>query len=210
MRETFRSRCWIVMIVVAASVCSARAESVGCKALHGLVVPASWIGLPTTGAEVSSAKRRHEGGVAYCRVMGKIHPVDPQADDIRFELNLPEVWNSKALQYGGGTFDGYIGKSDGLGRTAVGLKSQATPLTRGSSAASTGAPSGISCVRHGASRPSRSTIRSTASLAMRRQVVSFPPVMVMRPLEVSYSSALREMSTDLRLSRLEMSGRTPA
>jgi len=121
----------MLTIVVAASVCVARAESVGCAVLRGVVLPASWIGLPTTGAEVSSAKRRHEGGVAYCRVMGKIHPVDPQAEDIHFELNLPEVWNGKALQYGGGTFDGYIGKSDGLGRTAVGLKKEATPLMRG-------------------------------------------------------------------------------
>ncbi len=121
----------MLTIVVAASVCVARAESVGCAVLRGVVLPAGWIGLPTTGAEVSSAKRRHEGGVAYCRVMGKIHPVDPQAEDIHFELNLPEVWNGKALQYGGGTFDGYIGKSDGLGRTAVGLKKEATPLMRG-------------------------------------------------------------------------------
>ena len=81
---------------------------------------------------------------------------------------------------------------------------------RGSAAGSTGIPSGISCVRHGASRPSRSTIRSTASFAIRRQVVSLPPVMVTSPLEVSYSSALREMSTDLRGSPLEISGRTPA
>ena len=65
-------------------------------------------------------------------------------------------------------------------------------------------------MRHGAWRPSRSTSRSTASLAIRRQVVSLPPVIVIRPLEVSYSSALREMSTDLRLSPLEISGRTPA
>ena len=45
---------------------------------------------------------------------------------------------------------------------------------------------------------------------MRRQVVSFPPVIVINPLEVSYSSAFREMSTDLRESRLEINGRTPA
>ena len=73
-----------------------------------------------------------------------------------------------------------------------------------------GMPSRISCVRQGASRPSRSTTRSTASFAIRRQVVSFPPVMVMSPELVSYSSALREMSTDLRGSPLEISGRTPA
>jgi pimeloyl-ACP methyl ester carboxylesterase len=102
-----------------------------CKELRRVVLPASVIGLATTGAEVTSVARRHDGEMAYCKVMGRIHPVDPKADDIRFELNLPERWNGKALQYGGGTFDGYIGASDGLGRTAVGLKSQATPLTRG-------------------------------------------------------------------------------
>jgi feruloyl esterase len=63
--------------------------------------------------------------------MGRIYPVDPRADDIHFELNLPKTWNGKALQYGGGTFDGYIGRSDGLGRTAMGLKKEATPLMRG-------------------------------------------------------------------------------
>ena len=71
-------------------------------------------------------------------------------------------------------------------------------------------PSGISCVRQGASRPSRSTSRSTVIFAIRRQVVSLPPVIVIMPLEVSYSSALREMSTDFFGSPVEISGRTPA
>ena len=57
---------------------------------------------------------------------------------------------------------------------------------------------------------SRSTIRSTASFAIRRQVVSLPPVIVTIPLDVSYSSALREMSTDFFGSPVEISGRTPA
>ena len=70
------------------------------------------------------------------------------------------------------------------------------PAPRAAPPGSTGRPSGISCVRQGASRPSRSTIRSTAILAIRRQVVSLPPVIVTRPELVSYSSALREMSTD--------------
>ena len=65
-------------------------------------------------------------------------------------------------------------------------------------------------MRQGACRPSRSTTRSTASFAIRRHVVSLPPVIVISPLEVSYSSALREMSTDLRVSPEEISGRTPA
>ena len=125
---------FVVMMVVAFGAVGARAahsENTGCGGLRGVVVPANWIGLPTTGAEVTSAKDRREGGVAYCRVMGRIHPVDALADDIRFELNLPEVWDGKAVQYGGGTFDGYLGTSNGLGRTAVGLKKEATPLMRG-------------------------------------------------------------------------------
>ena len=46
-------------------------------------------------------------------------------------------------------------------------------------------PSGISAVWQRASRPALSTIRSTVSLAIRRQVVSLPPVMVSIPDEVS-------------------------
>ena len=65
-------------------------------------------------------------------------------------------------------------------------------------------------MRQGATRPSRSTIRSTTCFAIRRHVVSLPPVMVSIPEDVSYSSALREMSTDLRGSPVVMRGRTPA
>ena len=71
-------------------------------------------------------------------------------------------------------------------------------------------PSGISCVRQAASRASRRTSRSTVIFAIRRQVVSLPPVIVIMPEEVSYSSALREMSTDFFGSPVEISGRTPA
>src|ERR1700679_2553450 len=130
--QACRTRCWVVlMIVVTVGGVGVRAESVGCAGLRGVTLQAGLIGLPTTGAEVSSARERHEGGVAYCKVMGSVHRVDAQADGIHFELNLPEQWNGKALQYGGGTFDGYIGKSDGLGRTAMGLKKEATPLMQG-------------------------------------------------------------------------------
>ena len=69
--------------------------------------------------------------MTFCKVMGRIHPIDSHADDIRFELNLPERWNGKAVQFGGGTFDGWLGATNGLGQTAVGLKSQPTPLERG-------------------------------------------------------------------------------
>jgi feruloyl esterase len=110
---------------------AARAASEPCKSLRHFAVAADLIGLQTSGAEVTSATERHEGDTQFCRVMGRIHPVDPAADDIRFELNLPEHWNGKALQYGGGTFDGYLAAANGLKRTAVSLKSQPAPLARG-------------------------------------------------------------------------------
>jgi feruloyl esterase len=109
----------------------ARAENVSCKQLRQTTIGAEAIGLPTTGAVVTSATDHYAGEMAYCRVMGRIHPIDPTADDIRFEVNLPEQWNGKALHYGGGTFDGYLAAANGRGRTPVSLKSQATPLTRG-------------------------------------------------------------------------------
>jgi feruloyl esterase len=132
--QVCRARFYVALMVMAfgfAQVRDARGEEVSCGGLRHVALAAKVIGLPTTGAEVDSAAVRHEGDMAYCRVRGRIHPVDPKADDIHFELNLPERWNGKALQYGGGTFDGYLGSSAGLGRTAVGLRSQPTPLTRG-------------------------------------------------------------------------------
>ena len=98
-----------------------------------------------------------------------------------------------------------VARGERLRRTASG-----TPSTRGSSSTAIAWPSGISCVRQGASRASRSTSRSTVILAIRRHVVSLPPVIVIIPEEVSYSSALREMSTDFFGSPVEISGRTPA
>ena len=65
-------------------------------------------------------------------------------------------------------------------------------------------------MRQGAWRNSRSTIRSTVIFAIRRHVVSLPPVIVMSPDEVSYSSAFREMSTLFFGSEAEIRGRTPA
>lgn len=102
-----------------------------CAGLRRITVPASLIGLPTTGAQVTSTSQHKAGDMNYCRVLGRIHPVDPAAQDIRFELNLPDRWNGKGLHYGGGTFDGYLASANGLGRTAVSLRTQPTPLSRG-------------------------------------------------------------------------------
>jgi pimeloyl-ACP methyl ester carboxylesterase len=121
----------VLAVLLIATVVRAETRGVSCKDLHHLTLPAAAIGLPTSGAEVTSASMHHAGEMAYCLVLGRIHPVDPAAEDVRFELNLPERWNGKALHFGGGTFDGYLPSADGRGRTAVGLSAEATPLTRG-------------------------------------------------------------------------------
>jgi len=139
MPEALRIRTIVALAAAFFSLASsAHATPDSCKSLRHLVLPATSIGLPTNGATITSATHHHQGSSGFCKVLGRIHPIDPTADDIRFELNLPEgphgesiAWNNKALQYGGGTFDGYLAPADGLGRTAVSIASQPTPLARG-------------------------------------------------------------------------------
>jgi hypothetical protein len=44
--------------------------------------------------------------VNFCKVLGAVLPVDPNAPPVNFEVNLPMQWNGKALQIGGGGFNG--------------------------------------------------------------------------------------------------------
>jgi hypothetical protein len=109
----------------------AHAASSNCGALkHQLLAPSA-IGLPTNGAVIASAHHIAHGGPGFCRVLGRIQSIDPAANPIRFEINLPDTWNQKAVQYGGGAFNGWLHQSDGLGQTVVGDKNQPTPLARG-------------------------------------------------------------------------------
>lgn len=101
----------------AALATSARAaERLDCAALGSAPIPAAAIGLPTSGADVTTAVRVATSGQGpravgdYCLVSGLIHPVDPRAPDIRFEVALPDAWNGKALMLGGGGFDGAVPK----------------------------------------------------------------------------------------------------
>ena len=48
----------------------------------------------------------------YC-ITGYIRPVDPRAENIRFEVAIPLRWNGKAIHQGGGGLDGYIPRSTG-------------------------------------------------------------------------------------------------
>ena len=87
-----------------------------------MVIAASRIGLPTSGAVVTSAGitpavapfKDAEGEHLLptperCLVQGQIRPVDPSAPPIRFAINLPlSNWNGRALQSGGGGLGGQL------------------------------------------------------------------------------------------------------
>ena len=104
---------------------------ISCQLLKKIIVPASAIGLATGGGYVRSAKLVRDRRGEYCKVLGGVRPIDPTAQDIRFEVNLPSQWNRKAVQFGGGSFDGWLGATNGLNRTAVSVASEPGPLARG-------------------------------------------------------------------------------
>lgn len=105
-----------------------------CAALGGFRIPAKLIGLPTGGAVVKAAALVQADATGnasgeYCAVTGVISPVSPTAADIEFEVNLPSSWNGKALQFGGGGFDGVLVKA--TGPAALQPAGGPTPLSRG-------------------------------------------------------------------------------
>ncbi|WP_228981090.1 tannase/feruloyl esterase family alpha/beta hydrolase [Streptomyces sp. DH12] len=114
---------------------SASPTAVACGDLPGLRIPASAVGLPTTGGEVTAAQPVPAAGSgtsatgAYCRVDAAIHPVDPEAPDITMRLALPVRWNGKALMFGGGGYDGTI--PDITGNVPFGPADRPRPLGRG-------------------------------------------------------------------------------
>jgi hypothetical protein len=88
---------------------TAPALAFDCTALTGATIPKSAIGLPTSGAVVESASFVVDPVTGtYCKLSGGIKPVDPSAPDIKFQVNLPEHWNGKMLQFGGGGMNGIV------------------------------------------------------------------------------------------------------
>jgi hypothetical protein len=105
-----------------------------CAALQGMAIPREAIGLPTSGGVVvaatfvAAAEPSNRNG-EFCSVLGSIHPVDPLAPAIKFQVNLPTTWNNRALQMGGGGFDGAV--VTGLGGASNQVPTAATPLAQG-------------------------------------------------------------------------------
>jgi feruloyl esterase len=95
-------------------------SKVDCSSLAGLAVPAAAIGLPTSGATIVAADlvpaspqtvtadRVVLAIPEYCRVTGRIAPVDTTAPPINFHVNLPTSWNRKVAQLGGSGSNGVI------------------------------------------------------------------------------------------------------
>lgn len=111
-----------------------RSGAEACQALTDLRIPAQEIGLPTSGATIESATlvaadAGDNPNGEYCRVLGAIHPVNYNAPDIRFQVNLPSGWNGKSLQFGGGGLNGVL--VTGLGRYAKQPEAEPTPLAQG-------------------------------------------------------------------------------
>lgn len=114
-------------------------------------VPASAVGLPSSGAVIKTATLVPASGLKltdplpfippppeavvvpampqHCRVIGAIRPVDPKAPNIRFQVNLPTHWNGRSLQLGGGGFNGVL--VTGLALPPSARIDQPSPLARG-------------------------------------------------------------------------------
>ncbi|MEP6964255.1 MAG: tannase/feruloyl esterase family alpha/beta hydrolase, partial [Polaromonas sp.] len=90
-----------------------------CAQLNGMAIPVASIGLPTTGATVTSTQVVPAAGTGaaavgeYCKVLGDINPVNASAPKIKFQINLPADWNKKAMMFGGGGYNGLLATGAG-------------------------------------------------------------------------------------------------
>jgi feruloyl esterase len=84
-----------------------------CADLNGAWLDAQTIAIPTHGAHVESAtlitaQTPGNGAGEFCRITGVIRAIKGTTPDIRFDLNLPRRWNGRALQVGGGGYNGTV------------------------------------------------------------------------------------------------------
>ena len=121
-----------------------------CAALAAPIAPSS-IALPSGGATIDSTlyvAASAEAAVnplpfvppppeavivpampAHCRVVGRIASLDPAAPPIRFQVNLPDDWSGRYLQFGGGGFNGVL--INGLALPPSARIDRPGPLMRG-------------------------------------------------------------------------------
>ena len=137
----------VALLILAPSISQAAPkDEAACAKLKDLALPASAMGLPSGGATITGATfvaatpEKSEPGPGgrpritlarpdRCEVRGEIAPVDPTAPKIQFQINLPNTWNGKSMQMGGGGFDGNL--QTGLGGVPRAPDLLAYPITRG-------------------------------------------------------------------------------
>ncbi len=109
----------------------AHADAAACNGLSQRAISAAAIGLPTGGGKVTSAEfiAAKDDLPAYCKVLGAIAPLDPKATPVLFQVNLPDNWNKKAVQYGGGAMNGTV--TTGLGPLPIQPPTAPLALARG-------------------------------------------------------------------------------
>jgi len=119
----------------------------GCASLAGTTVAPAQIGLPSGAATIDSATLIASSALAvaergptpaatitpaapeYCKLLGKIAPLDPNAPAIQFQVNLPTQWNGRSVQYGGGGFNGVL--ISGLALVPAAPYDKPAPLAQG-------------------------------------------------------------------------------
>lgn len=112
--------------------------TMACADLAGRTIESSAIGIASGAATVATATlidASAPGNVlgSHCQVRGSIAPLDPSGPAnaliINFAVNLPEAWNGKAIQFGGGGFNGRL--IDGTEQIRFGPATKPAPLALG-------------------------------------------------------------------------------
>jgi feruloyl esterase len=109
-------------------------EASSCASLQGFAISASAIGLPTSGAVVQTALAVGASDAGntngdFCKVVGVVKPKHGGSSSLEFEVNLPLSWNRRALQMGGGGYDGSL--VTGLAQYTLQPPNADTPLKQG-------------------------------------------------------------------------------
>jgi pimeloyl-ACP methyl ester carboxylesterase len=130
----------LIVIIVTGTALAGQAQdttqlaAADCASLKDFSIPVSAIALPTSGAVVQTAaavaatdKKNVNGD--FCKVIGIVKPKNPGSPNLAFEVNLPLSWNRRALQMGGGGYDGSL--VTGLTPFTLQPANTPTPLKQG-------------------------------------------------------------------------------